>query len=1072
LPGAGVTSRDHGLSLDPRRFISEINPIILEGMMSSGPKTSDPPSALAADEQVRLAGRSLAHLVDTMATEVRHFDFLSALSPSQLLERLRKPESFPPEHRESIHELREILLLTKISMSKMNEAQPGLPPDSVARTLDLISRPGASVVVLKGRDPTDRTRSLQVLGYGVVIHGRENFPDADDIPDYLMQGATSHRVIRLFVSEVARDQLPPGEAFSRIIEKIKEISPGGPVIGMVLTDVKPIGADGETRNRGQAWLEAKDALEKRGFENSQEPITEVIQGAGLPSVAITFQWYVWPPISEQGRELYRSHQERFRALEERQRERLAGVLPALPLAGGIVQYAGTAKDAFDIAFQFPGNVIYAQLFSASDRGANRIRRRLNLVQREEAAIHTTLPHRTADAVVINGVIPDVTSNASLASDRQKRLDDFLTEERKTLREGGFLVVRDTVRVPWDNDVVLRLEPHTTHSWSGGRTLPDIFCEFVTARGESHISEAEWGRVIARGEHEGKAEFLAPASIVNEFLAKYPYVTDWEKERLRPYAQHSAAERIADVCSDGLRLVYAGPEFSPYVHNAYRNGLIEIRDQEGRHRDLPPTNYIVIGQKVAPSEGVRFSVGPELPFSDRRFVQVNRYERFDPRSGSVVGYREVASRPNVTLDIIPYSVAHGRLYVRGRLYPRPLTVVHPNLDGSVNGGYLTEQLATIVEREKLETRLGTTETSIGFLAGKGLVDVAAVGEVGHTSRYFVRADTVDEEVVATAVLVPELPVEDQRVDEPKNSFGGRYLVRTFDAMRLLQGQQTGFSEDPRLERKIYELLYAHKLSAGPWLAETLTLRPQERIPLNLVSASQVMELPQRQVFRPAANQSCTFLTAHRREFSEVLAEPGTSGAHAILEYVEPHPSTGLSHESMAILPVASRVKPEGGSEILVGLEIKDLPAAQERFGSSALATVPTTRIPQGVDGLRGARAHVAERLRANFGIECSKLQTLGGKYVVSPGVTPEVVYPLIAEVDLAQSRTDSLVWVPLHELLPHISKLHCGQAITLLYRAAHMFGQFSEVVKSTEPRVVPKSDVFQGALVAGGSFDSD
>ena len=158
--------------------------------------------------------------------------------------------------------------------------------------------------------------------------------------------------------------------------------------------------------------------------------------------------------------------------------------------------------------------------------------------------------------------------------------------------------------------------------------------------------------------------------------------------------------------------------------------------------------------------------------------------------------------------------------------------------------------------------------------------------------------------------------------------------------------------------------------------------------------------------------------------------------------------------------------------MVGLEIKDLPAAQERFGSSALATVPTTRIPQGVDGLRGARAHVAERLRANFGIECSKLQTLGGKYVVSPGVTPEVVYPLIAEVDLAQSRTDSLVWVPLHELLPHISKLHCGQAITLLYRAAHMFGQFSEVVKSTEPRVVPKSDVFQGALVAGGSFDSD
>lgn len=1040
--------------------------------MSSGPKTPDPAASQALDEQVRLAGRSLAHLADTVTTEVRHFDFLRGLSPNELLERLHKPESFSLEHRESIHELREILLLTKISMIKMNEAHPGLPPDSVARTLDLISRPGASVVVLKGRDPTDRTRALQVLGYGVVIHGRENFPDADNIPDYLMQGDTSHRVIRLFVSEVARDQLPPGEAFSRIIEKIKEISPGGPVIGMVLTDVRPIGADGETPKRGQAWLEARDALEKRGFENSQEPITEVIQGAGLPSVAITFQWYVWPPISEQGRELYRSHQERFRALEERQRERLAGVLPALPLAGGIVQYAGTAKDAFDIAFQFPGNVIHAQLFSASDRGANRIRRRLNLVQRNEAEIHTTLPNGTADAVVINGVIPDITSNVPLTIDRQRRLDDFLAEERMALREGGFLVVRDTVRVPWNNDVILRLDPHATHSWSGGRTLPDIFSEFVTARKESHITDAEWGRVLARGEHEGKAEFLAPASIVNEFLVKYPYVADWERERLRPYAQHSAEERISHVCSDGLRLVYAGPEYSPYVHRAYRNGLVEVRDQDGRHLDLPPTNYIVIAQKVSPSEGVRFSVGPALPFGDRRFVEVNRYERIDSRTGSVVGYREVASRPNVTLDVIPYSVAHGRLYVSGRLYPRPLTLVHSNLDGSVNGGYLTEQLATIVERERLETLQGTTETSIGFLADKRLVDPAAVKEVGHTSRYFVRADTVDEEVVATAVLVPELPLEDQRVDEPKNSFGGRYLVRTFDAMRLLQGQQTGFSEDPRLERKIYELLHAHKLSTGPWLAESLALSPQEPTLLNVVSVSQVMELPQRQVFRPAANQNCTFLTAHRREFSEVLAEPASSGAHAVLEYVEPHPSTGLSHESMAILPVASRVTPEGGSEIVVGLEIKDLPAAQERFGSSALATVPTTRIPGGIDGLRGARAHVAERLRANFGIECSKLQMLGGKYVVSPGVTPEVIYPMIAEVDLAQSRTDSLTWIPLHELLPHISKLHCGQAITLLYRAAHMFGEFSEVAKITEPRGAPKSDVLQGALVAGGSFDCD
>ena len=1007
--------------------------------MSFGPKTPDRAVSPALDDQVRLAGRSLAHLADMIATEVRTFDFLRGVSPSDLLERLRNPESVPGEHQEAYYELRQIVNLTKTSMMRMNEAHPGLPPDSLAKTLDLISRPGASVVVLKGHDPDDRHGLLQVLGYGIVIHGRENFPDADNIPDYLMKGETSHRVIRLFVNEATRDILPAGEAFSRIIEKMKETSLGGPLIGMVLTDMVPFGAEAVNPNGKQIWLEAKDALEKRGFENSGETITEVIEEAGSPSVAISFRWYVWPPISEHGRELYAAHQARFRGLEARQRERLAGVLPALPLAGGIIQFQGTAKDAFDIAYQFPGNLIHAHVFPSSEPGANRSGRRSNLVQTEECSTDAELPHGSANAVVINGVMPDVAGNAPSVLDRQKHLDRFLAQEREMLGEGGFLVVRDTVRSALNRDLLLRLEPRSVHTWSDGRTLPDIFREFVKSRTEAHISAAAWGRVVDRGEREGMAEFLAPASVADEFLAKYPYVTDWHRERRRSYAEHSAEQRIAQVCGDEMRLVYAGPEHSTHVRSSYRDGLVEIRDEDGTSIEMPPTNYVVIAQKVAHSEGIRFSVGSDLPFNDRRFVQVSRYERLDPLSGAVVGYREVASRPNITLDIIPYSVAHGRLYVSGRLYPRPLTVVHPNLDGSVNGGYLTEQLATIVQSERLGSPQVTAETSIGFLAEKGLIDPAAVREVGYASRYFVRADTVDEEVVATAVLVPELPVEDRLVDEPRNHFGSRYRVRTFDAMRLLQGQQTGFSEDPRLERKIYELLDAHKLAKGPWLGETLKLRPQERAGLNIVSASQVMALPERQVFRRAENQTSTFLTAYRREFSEITAQSESPGARTVLEYVEPHASTGLSHQSMAILPVALQVTPEGGSEIVVGLEIKDLPAAQERFGSSALATVPTTRIPEAADGLRGARAHVAERLRANFGIECSTLQPLGGKYVVSPGVTPEVVYPMIAEVDLAHSRTDSLMWVPLRELLPHVAKLHCGQAITLLYRAAHMLG---------------------------------
>jgi hypothetical protein len=1007
--------------------------------MSLSPTRPPLPNVPPSDEALQISGRSLAKLADTVTTEVRHYDFLRGIPSEEILTRLNDLESFPPEHRQAVLDIRQVLLVTKFSMRQMNEAYPGLPPDSAAKTIDLVSRPGASVVLLKGRDPTDSTNTTSVLGYGIVIKGKENFPDAEHIPEYLMKGECSHRVIRLFVTDIAREQLPPGDGFSRMIETIKSICEGGPVIGMVLTDIVPMEATGLALERKQIWLEAQKALEKRGFEDSGENITEVINHDGKPTVAIPFRWYVWPPISDSGRELYRRHQERFRMLEVRQRERLAGILPTLPLAGGIIQYAGSASDAFDVAYQFAGNLIHAQLFDASQRGANRRGRRPNLVYPKDAKTQASLPAGVVDTVILNGIIPDVTANDRSAESRQQRLDDFLRVEKEAIRPGGLLVIRDTVQSGLSGELILRLDSARTQPWSQGRTISELFQEFVATRCEAHIQDSEWNRVIVRGEHEGMTEFSAPAAIVHEFMAKFPYVSDWETERKRPYTQHSVEERIEQVRRDGFRLVYAGPEQSTYVRRQYRDGLVEIHDRAGRPHDLPPSNFLAIAQKVGHDEGLGFSVGPELPFADKRFVEVKRYERLDSLHGSVVGFREVASRPNVTLDIIPYSVAHGRLFVCGRMYPRPLTIVHPNLDGSVHGGYLTEQLATIVAREKLDSALGAAITAAEFLGDKNLAAASEIEAVGHTSRYFVRADTVDEEVVATAVLVPDLSPVDRVVVDPKNIFGGRYTVRTFDAVTVLQGQQTGFSEDPRLERKIYQLLRGHSLSAGPWLGDSVSLMVQEGNMMHVSSAAAVRNPPERQVFRLAADQECSFLSAHRREFSETMADSQREGRSSVLEYVEPHPSTGLGHESLAVLPIALRSQPHGDPEVVVGLEVKDLPAAQERLGSSAMITVPTTRVPLGVDSVRGARAHAAERLRANFGIESLAVQSLGGKYVVSPGVTPEVVYPTIVEVDLKRSRTDSLLWVPLRDLIPHISELHCGQAITLLYRVAHMLG---------------------------------
>jgi hypothetical protein len=969
-------------------------------------------------------------LIDTLQVSVEDFRFLKAVPPADVIEMLRSIDKQPREHQATLALLRELFILTKTTMVNMNSAHPGLPPDTLATTLSLITRDGASVVVLRGRDPKDRTRGEALLGYGIVIAGRDNFPDGDRIPDVLFEGASSaHRLIRLFINDVARIQLPPGEAFSRLIETIKAVSPEGPIIGMVLTDIIPLSGQLAQPEGKQIWLEAKGALEKRGFEDTDAMITEVVSGTAHSSVAIPFKWYVYPPRTKEGRELYDSHKARFLDLDKRQRERLAAIHAALPLAGGRIHFIGNGRDAFDLA-HLSRNTVYASIVKSSEAGANRVGVRPNLVTWDHDK-QLALPAQSVDAVVVNGALPDIAGNDAHTAERVRA---FFEAQVAVLKDDGLLVVRDTVAPDNRAAVTLSLNNHTAHRWSGERTVARLFRDFVASARETSVYWEEWNKVKFLREEGQDALFYTPSRIAAEFILKYPYASDWVKERERNYTLQTVDERLSLLSELGLRVVYAGPEQSAFIRARQRADGVSLR---GGYDPLP-TNHVTVAQRVGPHEGVGFSVGAEVPFRPERFVSIRRYERLDS-TGRVVGVREVANRQNVTLDVVPYRVHEGHLYVWGRVYPRPLTVLHPNIDQSVHGGYLTEQLAAIVRSEDIASDDGIEQTAHVTLRRTTGIDVAADSVVSHPSRYFVRPDTVDEEVQAVAVEVRHLSLADFEVREAKLPFGGHYFVRAFDAVRILQGQQVGFSEDPRLERKVYQLLQSLDLPCGAWLGEYVALTLQSGAGHLVSSAGAALSPAQRAAFRVAEDQRPRFLRTARREFIENVNDPNVVGGRAALEYVEPNPSTGLSHESISVLPVAKVLRQSGEEEILVGLEIKDLPAVQERLGTSALATVPTTRLPMSARNLSEGMSYAQEMLQRNFGVVCGMPRSLGGKYVASPGVTPEVIYPIIAEVNLSKSRNDSLLWIPLRELVTRIADLRCGQAVTSLYRASHMYG---------------------------------
>jgi hypothetical protein len=987
----------------------------------------------------------LAKFSDTLSVKIRTFDFLRGKNSKEFLGLFKNPSSLSADQREAVLELAEVMRMTQTSMIRMNQAYPGLPPDPIEKTLDLVTRYGASVVLLKGKDPTDRTSNEAVHGYGIIIRGRENFPDAAHIPERLFHGE-SHRLIRLFVDDVARLQLPPGEAFSRIIDQIKEISAGGPIIGMVLTDLLPLDSSRELAPKGKAiWLEAQKALDARGFEDSGEIITETIDIPGRARVAIPFRWYVWPPMSEQGAKREAGHKIRFGLLDEQQRERLAGIFPSLPSEGGTVKYVGTSHDAFSVALQIPGNLVFAATFESSHKGANRVGHRPNLLS-IEAVRGLSLPNGSASAVIVNGCLPDVIGNDPDPQVRSQRLEAFLSAQKDSLAEGGVLVVRDTLRTDLKGNIRLQFSRKTSSERFAGKEVGELLKEFVEARAEQHVSDDDWNAVQLLRKDEQRQIWSAPHAVAAEFLAKYRYYSDWRHERNRLYTAQSVKERIKSILAGApgagpeMRLIYAGPEHSAYIDGR----LVQVEAFNRLPRDTFPTNHITVAQKVGLGEGIGFAVGEEKPPRTDPFVSIRCFEQLNPDTGEVVGYREVASRKNRTIDVVPYDIQGGTLLVRGREYPRPLTVLHPALDLSVHGGYLPEQIGLLVTPDVASDPSATRKVLEDALPKKAGLDAALPREFQAPLGYFSGADSLDEFVNSIPVRETGLPAGDTKIEDPLVPYGGHLRARTLNAVHFLQAQQVGQQQDPRLERVIYSLLRKHCISRGPWLGEVLNLKAQNQGNVLLSDVSEVLNLPNRQVFREVKGKKPLVLSTYRREFTERLSGEPSLGSSKEWEYVEPAQDSGLSHQTAAFLPVAKVKKADGTEEIVVGLELRDLPGPQLVGHTSLLATVPSIRIPLDVNSMHAAQHFTVQKFQELFGVTVSQSKRLGGKYFKSPGITPDIEYPMVVEVDLSRSKTDTLRWVRLHEIVDHIDELRCGRAITLLWRAAHMLDFQSSV----------------------------
>ena len=599
-----------------------------------------------------------------------------------------------------------------------------------------------------------------------------------------------------------------------------------------------------------------------------------------------------------------------------------------------------------------------------------------------------------------------------------------------LKEGGVLIVRDFAD-PGPGDVLLDVraddgdDSSEVASCSSAALLQRFAREFRPLSSAPGFPWSEVAGTPALPLPAGFRRFRLSYKHAVEFVLRKDYRRDWATEVLEEYTYFTQAQFEEAFTRLGLRLLASIPIRNPWIVRHRMEGRIAIHDLQGRRLDHPPTNFLIAGEKVAPGDGVclREAGAPaSIDSGPPSFLRMDHYR--DRRTGQV---RDLASRPHLTVDVLPWFVLEGDAYVLARRgYPRPILRCRPrgtsSLDGSRPAEYVTEPL-TVLQRDEPLGR--TVETALARAAGIGPERIRGMRPGRH---YYTSPGGIEEEV--RSVFVEVDPVFVERPLGPVSGFRTSGIVRAIEARQLLRAAQVGALPDSRLELNVYGLLARLGLDAGAWIGEELKLTDGPP-PASVADWNDLSRRAPRRAFaRAAGERSPRFLEIHAVVFEELAAD-GTRVAERALEFVLP---AALSYNTVAVTLLR-----RCAGVVYLGLDDDDLPAAQAFSGASELLVAPAWRLPRDVDGITSSRAWVRERLESEYGLTGGEVWELGGRYHPSPGLTPEVVHPLAVEVREERAGERRLLWARLEDVAAHAEEVRDGHLLTLALRAAHALG---------------------------------
>lgn len=598
-----------------------------------------------------------------------------------------------------------------------------------------------------------------------------------------------------------------------------------------------------------------------------------------------------------------------------------------------------------------------------------------------------------------------------------------------LAPGGLLVHRDFVLPPGPDEVILEL-PHGDGTTDGGTeslSTATFFLRFAHHfRSSLHpTSGVPFERLPDAS--DGWHRFRLKHRDAVEFLLRKDYRATFEAEILEEYLYGTREFVEAALVDRDFRILTSQPIWNPWIVENRFEGKYRWSLPSGRPLPHPPTNFVVVAEKAKKGQGVAIEPKHSRVLAVPKFLRGLVY-----RDRNTNGPFDLVSRPNRTIDLLPYAVENGRLYVYARQgFPRPMITLTGSLGTSSltetrRAGYVVEPITFLEGRDP---RFEEIERQLAKRGGLKPLDGGA-DDLAPWS-YYPSPGISDERVDKVRVRVP-LHHEMRLPEKSYSGFSTSGVVRAFDGEQILRFAGIGAHLDARLELGVYDLLLDLALPVPVSLVPIpLVDAPETPLPWTEVEAALLPGTPERRFVLDRDAPFGNFLEIREGTFEEKLAQ-STDVVRQKREYAVPKNS---SSNVASALPFAFV-----GDRVAVAIEARHFASVQRHEGRSNLGVCPAWWLPKTVDGVAEAMAFVRGRLAEWTKDTPAKCFELGGAYAPSAGLSPELVYPLAVQFDAKDFRRLPWLVVDLDELVKNRRKILDGHLAISVLRLAHALGR--------------------------------